>query len=91
MSFVDPMEAAELRKKLTKDVSQLGKLYKAKKSDFYTKNVDHNLVEGFLNDGWEEFGKPLKTKTRLRKAKSHSDKFEDDFTQADCASMADLP
>ncbi len=78
MSFIDSMEAAELRRKLTKDVSQLGKLYKAKKSDFYIKNVDHNLVEGFLNDGWEEFGKPLKTKTRLRKAKSHSDKFEDD-------------
>ena len=78
MPFIDPMEADELRKKLTNDASQLGKLYKSKKSDFYIKSVDHNLVESLLNEGWEEFGKPLKTKTRLRKAKSHNDKFEDD-------------
>ncbi|MFA5056048.1 MAG: DGQHR domain-containing protein [Dehalococcoidia bacterium] len=79
MSFIDPLEAAELRRKLTNDPSQLGKLYASKKSDFHVKNVAHNLVEGFLNEGWEEFGKPLKTKTRLRKAKSHNDKFEDDI------------
>ena len=70
MPFIDPMEADELRKKLTSDLSQLGKLYKSKKSRYYEKSVDHNLVESFLSEGWEEFGKPLKTKTRLRKAKS---------------------
>ena len=32
-----------------------------------------------LADGWEEFGTPLKTKTRLRKPKDHSIKFEDDI------------
>ena len=78
MPFINPMEADELRRKLTDDASQLGKLYKSKKNDFYIKSVDHNLVESFLDDGWEEFGKPLKTKMRLRKAKKHNDKFEDD-------------
>lgn len=78
MSFIDPMEEHELRRKLTNDASQLGKLYKSKKNDFHIKSVDHNLAESFLNDGWEEVGKPLKTKTRLRKSKSHNDKFEDD-------------
>ena len=29
-------------------------------------------------DGWEEFGKPLKTKTNLKKLKRHDIKFEDD-------------
>ena len=78
MPFIDPMEADELRRKLTDDASQLGKLYISKKSSDYVKSVDHNLVESLLNEGWEEFGKPLITKTRLRKAKSHNDKFEDD-------------
>ena len=78
MSFIDPIEADELKRKLTDDASQLGKLYKSKKSDFHIKSVDHNLAESFLDEGWEEFGKPLKTKTRLRKAKEHNDKFEDD-------------
>ncbi len=78
MPFIHPMEADVLRRKLTDDASQLGKLYKSKKSVFYIKSVGHNLVENFLNEGWEELGKPLKTKTRLRKTKKHNDKFEDD-------------
>ena len=79
MPFVDPIVAEQLRNKLTADPSQLGKLYKSKKNNFYERSVDHNLVEDLLNDGWEEFGTPLKTKTRLRKPKSHNDKFEDDI------------
>jgi DNA sulfur modification protein DndB len=78
MSFIEPAEANQLKKRLTADASQLGKLYKAKKNEFLIKSVDHNMVDSFLEDGWEEFGSPLKTKTKLRKAKSHSDKFEDD-------------
>ncbi len=31
-----------------------------------------------LRDGWEEHGQPLKTKTRLRRQKSHDTQFEDD-------------
>ena len=79
MSFIDPAEAALLRSKMSADKSQLGKIFVAKSAKFHTRNVEHSLVEGFREDGWEEFGKPLKTKTRLRKAKSHNVQFEDDI------------
>ncbi len=79
MAFIDPAEIEQLKAKITNDPSQLGKLYKSKKNDHYVKNVAHNLVEEMLADGWEEFGTPLKTKTRLRKLKNHSVKFEDDI------------
>ena len=61
------------------DKSQLGKIYKAKSSKFHSRNVEHSLVEGLLEDGWEEYGEPLKTKARLRKPKSHNLQFEDDI------------
>ena len=32
----------------------------------------------YIKQGWEEYTKPLKTKTLLRKVKNHSKKFEDD-------------
>jgi len=78
MAFMDPAYAHELSQKMTNDLSQLGKLFKAKKSAYLEKSVDHNLVEGMIKEGWEEFTKPLKTKTKLRKLKSHDVKFEDD-------------
>ena len=68
-----------LRDSLCDDPSYLGKLYVAKSSPYLMRNVDHSLVEDLLKDGWEEYGKPLKTKTRLRKAKAHDVKFEDDI------------
>ncbi|MER9362890.1 DGQHR domain-containing protein [Mesorhizobium sp. M0500] len=79
MSFIDPAEAAALRNKISSDKSLLGKIYVAKSSKFHSRNVDHSLVEGLLEEGWEEYGTPLKTKTRLRKPKSHHVKFEDDL------------
>lgn len=79
MPFIDPAEAAALHEKLSADPSGLGKLYKAKKSDFMVRSVDHSLVEDLIADGWEEFDKPLKTKTRLRKRKDHDKQFEDDI------------
>lgn len=79
MSFIDPAEAAALRNKISSDKSQLGKIYVAKSSKFHSRNVDHSLVEGLLEEGWEEYGTPLKTKTRLRKPKSHHIQFEDDL------------
>lgn len=78
MSFIDPTAIEQLKTKITQDASLLGKLYKAKKSDYYIRNVDHNLADGMLKDGWEEIGQ-LKTKTKLRKLKSHATKFEDDI------------
>lgn len=79
MSFVDSAEIEQLKSKITNDLSMLGKLYKAKQNPYFIKNVDHNLVEDMLKDGWEEFGAQLKTKTQLRKLKDHSRKFEDDI------------
>ena len=79
MTFIDPAEAAALREKMSSDKSQLGKMYKAKSSKFHSRNVEHSLVEGLLDEGWEEYGEPLKTKTRLRKPKSHNVQFEDDI------------
>lgn len=43
------------------------------------RSVDHSLAEDLIADGWEEFGKPLKTKTKLRKRKDHDKQFEDDI------------
>lgn len=43
------------------------------------RSVDHSLAESLIVDGWEEFGKPLKTKTKLRKRKEHDKQFEDDI------------
>lgn len=79
MSFLDPVEAEELKRKLTDDPSRLGKIYRAKKTIFHVKSVDHNLVEAMISEGWEEFGEPLKTKTKIRKPKAHNNQFEDDI------------
>jgi len=76
---MDPAEELFLQGKITSDLSQLGRLYKAKSSKYHEKSVDHSMVEEYLQDGWEEYGKPLKTKTRLRKLKSHNAQFEDDI------------
>lgn len=78
MSFIDPAEAVRLKELTTSDLSQLGRLYKAKNSQYQIKNVDHSLVEELVKEGWEEFGAPLKTKTKLRIRKKHNVQFEDD-------------
>lgn len=54
MSFVDSTELEQLKAKITDDPSSLGKLYQAKKNDYYIRNVDHNLVEGMIKEGWEK-------------------------------------
>ncbi|WP_170373469.1 DGQHR domain-containing protein [Ruegeria arenilitoris] len=79
MAMLSDEQVLELKGKLSSDPSTLGKIYKSKKKKFHERNVDHNRVEEFLRDGWEEFGTRLKTKTKLRKPKSHSDQFEDDI------------
>lgn len=79
MAFLTDYQAKEIKGKLLEDKSTLGKLYKAKNNSYQTISVDHSLVDDYLKDGWEVFGKPLKTKTKLRIAKSHSKQFEDDI------------
>ena len=79
MPYMDPAEAQDLREKITEDLPSLGRLYKSKNLKYHTRNVDHNLVESFIDEGWEEYGKPLKTKTKLRILKSHGIQFEHDL------------
>lgn len=64
---------------LTDDLSYLGKVYKAKKAKFMFISVDHSMVDSYLEEGWEDYGHVLKTKTKLRKPKSHDVQFEDDI------------
>lgn len=78
MSFIDPAEVAALEQKISSDPSWLGKLYKSKSNKFMVQSVDHNLVDALLDEGWETYGKPLQSKTVLRKLKSHDQQFEDD-------------
>lgn len=79
MAFLSGHQVKEIQDKLVNDKSVLGKLYKAKKSDYDTLSVNHSLVEDYIKQGWEPFGKPLKTKTKLRIKKNHSRQFEDDL------------
>lgn len=78
MTIVNTDIIFELKGKMSSDPSILGKIYKSKKKKFHERTVEHNRTEEFIQGGWEEYGTPLKTKTRLRKPKSHSDQFEDD-------------
>lgn len=79
MAFLKQFQVEEIKEKLVSDASKLGKLHKAKKSEYQHLSVDHSLVEDHLKEGWETEGKPLKTKTKIRKSKIHSKKFEDDI------------
>jgi len=78
MAFVSDVKINELKQKLARDESELKSLYKAKKNKYYEKNVLHNQVEEYIKDGWET-SKEQKTKTTIRKLKSHNKKFEDDI------------
>jgi len=79
MSFLKPIEIDQIKGKLVQDLSMLGKIYKSKKSKYSFKNVDHSLADKMTEDGWEEYASSLKTKTKLRKLKSHNKQFEDDL------------
>ena len=79
MGLVTEYEAGELRNRLVVEPSTLGKLYRAKRNEYYLKSVNHSLVEEMVKEGWEEYTTSLKTKTKLRKLKSHDKQFEDDI------------
>jgi len=78
MAFLDQFQIDSIKGKIIDDLSNLGKTYKAKKGEYQQISVDHSRVEDYIKQGWEEYSKPLKTKTLLRKVKDHSRKFEDD-------------
>lgn len=79
MAFLDQFQIDTIKGKIIDDLSNLGKTYKSKKGNYQLISVDHSRVEDYAKQGWEEYSKPLKTKTLLRKAKDHSKKFEDDI------------
>lgn len=79
MAFLSDFQVQEIKGKLISDLSLLGKLYKAKNSQYQTLSVDHSLVDDYLKQGWEVLGNQLKTKTILRKRKNHSTQLEDDI------------
>ncbi len=78
MAFLDQFKINEIKKNTVDDLSQLGKIYRSKKNEYQLLSVDHSLVDGYLEDGWETYDKPLKTKTKLRMKKPYSKRFEDD-------------
>lgn len=79
MTFIPEISANELKNKLSNDLSKLGKLYKAKKGDYYKKTIPFGMEDQYLKDGWETDGKPLKTRQKIKKKKSTGSKFEDDI------------
>ena len=79
MAFLTNLQIKEIKDQILDDVSLLGKVYKSKKNKYLINSVDHSLVDDFIKKGWEIFGKPLKTKTKLRIEKTHSKQFEDDI------------
>lgn len=76
MTFLKQIKINHIKDKLTDDLSQLGKIYKAKKSSFIHISVNHSLVDNYLKEGWEVENE-IKTKTKLRKVKPHYTLFED--------------
>jgi DNA sulfur modification protein DndB len=79
MAFLDQFQIDIIKGKIIDDLSNLEKTYKSKKGNYQQLSVDHSLVEEYTKQGWEEYTKPLKNKTPLRKAKNHSKQFEDDI------------
>lgn len=76
MAFLTEEQVGNLKQKIVKEPSSLGKLYRSKKKEYIEQNVEHNEVEAYILKGWEKV-KELKTKWKIRKYKSHSKLFED--------------
>lgn len=77
MSFLTKEQEVEIKSKLTSDETKLRAEYRARKNEYHIISVRHSLAEEYERQGWEVF-LHLKTKTKLRKQKKHSEKFEDD-------------
>ena len=79
MGYLSEYQVHELKKKLVSDADELRREYKIKKSPYIHDKCNHSELEHFLAKGWELDGNPLKSKTKIRKAKEHHHKFEDDI------------
>ncbi len=78
MAYLEDKKLHELKGKLATDEAELKSLYRSKKSEYLELSITHNQREEYEKKGWEVF-KELKTKTKIRKEKVHSQKFEDDI------------
>ncbi len=78
MSFLQQYQIDELTSKIVSDHSKLGKLFKARNSEFQRLSIEHSLVQNYIDLGWEIDGKPLKTKTKIKKRKEPLKQFVDD-------------
>ena len=76
MAFITNEQVVGVQKKLTNDSKMLNELYKAKKSEYFHKTVEHSLVNDHEARGWV-VDRELKTKTKLIKDKAFSKIFED--------------
>ncbi|MCY4298849.1 MAG: DGQHR domain-containing protein [Flavobacteriaceae bacterium] len=76
MPFLSPILYKECKEKLITDLSVLGKLYKAKKSDYDTISIRPNQLEDYEKYGYT-ITKELKTKIRVQRKKEHFVLFED--------------
>jgi len=56
---------------------QIGREKRRRSKDYVQRSELHPLVPDLEKEGWEPHGKPLKTRTRLRKDKAHDEKLED--------------
>ncbi len=77
MTVLTDAECSALQSKLVSDDSEIGKIYKIKKSQYYCRSVVHSEVDSYLSKGWE-IEKELKNKTRIRLKKPHDVLFEDE-------------
>jgi len=77
MAFLKSEQINEIEKKLSSDLTVLRPIYRAKKSEYFFKSVDHSLVNEHEKRGWR-VDKELKTKTKLIKDKPLSKIFEDE-------------
>lgn len=78
MSFLTIEQEKEIQSKLITDEVVLRKEYKVRKNEYHMSSVKQSLVDDLEKDGWE-IEKVLKSKTRLKKIKKFSEKFEDDI------------
>lgn len=76
MAFLKENQINDLKSKLISDEKELRSLYRAKKNDYFELSILHNQVEKYKKEEWEVYDE-LKTKTKIRKEKLHSQKFED--------------
>ena len=77
MGYLSNEEIQEIKSKITTNVSELGKKFKAKKNEFLFDKVSYTEAIEKEEDGWEKTNKQYKTVVEIKKEKVHHKKFED--------------